>query len=364
MRFTQRVLAVFVAATIAVPAFAAEPAVTRADGFLLIWQSIQRPVETTREKPFTDVALADVAGEQITFAKARGIVSDDDTQFHPHDSMTLRAALLWIFRTRNVEQLKADGTVTFMELPEVEDIPLLAAKYDVSYENPDSVLTREELLDLMRKIDGGLRTEVHETSLYSEKFHGKGTAFGESFNMNALTAAHRSYPHNTLVRVTNTANGKTVTVRINDRGPFVQGRDMDLSLAAFTTISERSAGKINATFERLGDASMVRSCGDERAQTVITKGTVLTSGVPHGLALGASLRLSSSSYFVVRSVTYPDGNRSDVQDWISPGEEYVFKPSIAGAYEFRLGAVNGRVHRFLTEVVDCGSGETPQTPRE
>ena len=88
---------------------------------------------------------------------------------------------------------------------------------------------------MMRLLDQKLRDEVHEVSLYGEQFHGDGTAFGEKFDMYALTAAHRSFPHNTLVKVTNVENEKTVTVRINDRGPYVEGRDMDLSVAAFTT---------------------------------------------------------------------------------------------------------------------------------
>jgi len=70
-------------------------------------------------------------------------------------------------------------------------------------------------------------------SYYAEPYHGRRTASGEIFDTyQALTAAHRTLPFNTLVRVTNKANGREVDVRINDRGPFVDGRVIDLSLRA------------------------------------------------------------------------------------------------------------------------------------
>ena len=69
-------------------------------------------------------------------------------------------------------------------------------------------------------------------SYYAEKYHGRKTANGEIFNMNAMTCAHKTLPFNTVLRVTNLANGKNVQVRVNDRGPFVNGREIDLSKGA------------------------------------------------------------------------------------------------------------------------------------
>lgn len=69
-------------------------------------------------------------------------------------------------------------------------------------------------------------------SYYAAKFHGRRTASGESFNNNALTAAHRTLPFGSLVRVTNPGTGASVVVRINDRGPFTRGREIDVSRAA------------------------------------------------------------------------------------------------------------------------------------
>lgn len=73
-------------------------------------------------------------------------------------------------------------------------------------------------------------------SFYGRRFHGRRTASGERFDMNAMTAAHKTLPFGTNVRVTNPRNGKSVVVRINDRGPFSRTRDIDLSRAAATEL--------------------------------------------------------------------------------------------------------------------------------
>lgn len=69
-------------------------------------------------------------------------------------------------------------------------------------------------------------------SYYAAKFDGRRTASGERFDNGAMTAAHRTLPFGTLVKVTNVANGRSVIVRINDRGPFTRGRMIDVSRAA------------------------------------------------------------------------------------------------------------------------------------
>jgi rare lipoprotein A len=76
------------------------------------------------------------------------------------------------------------------------------------------------------------REEIGDASFYAGRHQGKPTASGEAFDKNALTAAHRSLPFGTRLEVTNLENDRSVVVRINDRGPFVRGRIVDLSLAA------------------------------------------------------------------------------------------------------------------------------------
>jgi len=79
-------------------------------------------------------------------------------------------------------------------------------------------------------------------SYYSMKYHNRKTASGERFDNYAMTAAHNSLPFGTRVIVLNINNGKTVVVKINDRGPFVKGRIIDLSRAAFAKIENIEKG--------------------------------------------------------------------------------------------------------------------------
>ncbi len=88
-------------------------------------------------------------------------------------------------------------------------------------------------------------------SFYGTKFNGRRTASGEKFNNSALTAAHLSLPFGSLVKVTNMRNGKTVVVRINDRGPHVKGRIIDLSKAAAKKIGIGRAGTARVSLEVL-----------------------------------------------------------------------------------------------------------------
>ena len=71
-----------------------------------------------------------------------------------------------------------------------------------------------------------------KASFYAKKFHGRKTASGERLHPDSMTCAHKSYPFGTLLRVYNPANGRSVNVRVTDRGPFVQGRIIDLSWSA------------------------------------------------------------------------------------------------------------------------------------
>lgn len=336
-------------------ALAVESSMSRKDAFLLIWQSISRPIEQVRKTSFSDIEKKENGADVLFYAKARGILEDEE-KFFPAQKATLEDVLLWIFRTRNVEPMDAGGSRMQSAMTDRKHVKDLALFYDLSYDNPAKSVTREQVLSYLRVIDEALRTEQHEVSLYSEKFHGKGGAFGEQFNMYDLTAAHRTFPHNTLVKVTNLRNGKSVTVRINDRGPYVKGRDMDLSLAAFLQIEDRSKGTMDATFERLGDSTLVNGCSDTRSQKRIGKAVLLTTGVPHRLPLGKTLTLSSIHPFVVRDIVYPDGMRAGMQTWVTRGEDFIFSPSIIGTYRFLLGSKDGHEREMRMEVVECGGG--------
>ena len=87
-----------------------------------------------------------------------------------------------------------------------------------------------------------MRARVGKASWYGALHHGRRTASGEAFDMNALTAAHRTLPLGTRVRVTNLWNGKAVEVRVNDRGPGIRDRLIDLSRRAAATLDAIDAG--------------------------------------------------------------------------------------------------------------------------
>ena len=81
-------------------------------------------------------------------------------------------------------------------------------------------------------------------SYYGPGLHGRRTASGERFNRHAMTAAHRSHPFGTRLKVTNPENGRSVVVTVNDRGPFTKGLSLDLSEAAAFQIGRRSTGPV------------------------------------------------------------------------------------------------------------------------
>ena len=86
-------------------------------------------------------------------------------------------------------------------------------------------------------------------SYYGRRFHGRPTASGERFDMNAMTAAHKTLPFGSMVRVTNTRNGNSVVVRVNDRGPFVRGRTIDVSRAAAEELGMVGSGRARVELE-------------------------------------------------------------------------------------------------------------------
>ncbi len=103
-----------------------------------------------------------------------------------------------------------------------------------------STLTAEEMLS----------AETY-ASYYGEAFNGKPTSSGEIFDMNAYTAAHKTLPFGTLLEVTNLENGKKVVVRVNDRGPFIANREIDLSKAAAVSLGMVSKGITRVSIKKV-----------------------------------------------------------------------------------------------------------------
>ena len=92
-------------------------------------------------------------------------------------------------------------------------------------------------------------TEYGQASYYADKYHNRKTASGQIYRHELMTAAHKRLPFGTIVKVTNVKNGKSVVVKINDRGPFVKGRVIDLSKSAFKSIGNISSGLLSVKIE-------------------------------------------------------------------------------------------------------------------
>lgn len=110
-----------------------------------------------------------------------------------------------------------------------------------------------------------LLVQKGKASFYAKKFSGRRTAYGEKVRAEALEGAHRTLPLNTLVEVTNTANDRSVIIRINDRGPFAKGRVIDMTYAAAKALGMISQGVANVSLRVVGKGQPVAFAADSLA---------------------------------------------------------------------------------------------------
>jgi rare lipoprotein A len=121
-------------------------------------------------------------------------------------------------------------------------------------------------------------------SYYAEPYHGRRTASGEVFDTyKAMTAAHRTLPFNTVVRVQNMANGKAVEVRINDRGPFIAGRIIDLSVRAARAIDMLRSGVVFVTLQILSPGTEPRRSASDTPLDAVHASALETLRAEDGL---------------------------------------------------------------------------------
>ena len=123
----------------------------------------------------------------------------------------------------------------------------IAAKIELPAEEPSVI----EKLNTVASNTVRKFSQTGTASWYGRQFHGRKSASGETFDMNAMTAAHRSLPLNCYIRVTNRNNGKSVVVKVNDRGPFHGNRVVDLSYGAAKQLGITSAGTAKVSIERV-----------------------------------------------------------------------------------------------------------------
>ena len=144
------------------------------------------------------------------------------------------------------------------------------------------------------------------SSWYGPNFHGKKTSNGEVYNMHARTAAHKTWPMDTMVKVRNLQNGRSTTVRINDRGPFVRGRIIDCSYTAGKEIGLDRMGIAKVSIEVVGFAGKVQSKSSiAKAQKTHTQTRVRLSNF--GVQVGAFKRYAGAQIYKKKHTSmYPE----------------------------------------------------------
>lgn len=164
-------------------------------------------------------------------------------------SITAFIALLMIFPIAN-----ADGKI-FKDAGKNDTIIMPVSEKRFSEEIDNDTIKKDTLsVEDEKKVEDILESTAHEISTgvvswYGGKFHGRKTASGEKYDKHELTAAHKSLPFGTKVKVTNIRNGKSVVVEINDRGPYAKSRVLDLSQAAFSEIGHTNTGVMQVEYE-------------------------------------------------------------------------------------------------------------------
>lgn len=209
---------------------------------------------------FIDTASSDWYTPYTEFARDKSIITGySDLTFRPDENINL-AETLKIFLGQ-----KANLSVEEVAQNLFNDTPAdswftpytayagklglinIAASNEIF---PDQEVTRGMLAEILYRESLSLQGYgFGKATFYGSSTDGKGTASGETFYSSLLTAAHKTLPFGTIVEVTNLDNGKSVQVKINDRGPYGPGRVLDLSKSAFSAIGSLSAGIINVEYK-------------------------------------------------------------------------------------------------------------------
>lgn len=222
-------------------------------------------VLAVEEEPFTDTPAGSWYTPYLAIAKEKGLINGyEDGSFHPEETINLAGALKIL--------LEASSDLDFqtLEYPNIEELLFYDTPYGEWYTpytmyagntgtiniyssnnvNPNQTMTRGYLAEIIYR--NSLAVEgfkFGKATFYGSAVQGSGTASGETFDMNAFTAAHKTLPFGSIVEVTNMANGKSVEVRITDRGPYGHGRVLDLSSGAFKELSSLGAGVIDVKYQ-------------------------------------------------------------------------------------------------------------------
>lgn len=217
---------------------------------------------TTNTRPFTDTPLSQWYTKYLIIAKQQGIIDGyADGSFQPDKTINLAESLKIYLESYSVITYPNIEDYIFADTPEDSWF----AKYtayagsegliNIHSENniyPNQEMTRGYTAEIIyRKLMSEQGYEFGKATFYGAAVQGHFTASGEVFDMYKMTAAHKTLPFGTMVEVTNLANGESVVVKINDRGPYGYGRVIDLSSSAFEEIAWLGTGVIYVQYEIL-----------------------------------------------------------------------------------------------------------------
>ncbi|MDQ6968274.1 MAG: septal ring lytic transglycosylase RlpA family protein [Mariprofundaceae bacterium] len=178
-------------------------------------------------------------------------------------------------------------------------------------------------------------------SWYGKKFHGRKTANGERYDMHAMSAAHKTLPLPTMVRVTNLDNGRSVVVRVNDRGPFVKNRIIDLSYAAARSLGYDQKGTARVRVQTL-DGNVVSSSPSPAITRVPKARTSNISNVSRGGASRYQTSTPDGSIYVQLGAFSAHSNADQLrQELVSSFPSVrVYHISQPDLYRVRIGPFN------------------------
>lgn len=248
--------------------FRAENTVNRAEALKMITLATElfnedeiEGGEAPEEGPFTDTPADEWFSKYLVAAKNAELINGySDGSFRPNTTINLAETLKLIFESYGDIPFDNTEEHLYVDTPLGEWLTKYTAHagergivniYSTNTVNPSQEMTRGYLAEIIYRTIMSRTQGYHfgKATYYGAALHGNGTASGETFDMYAMTAAHKTLPFGTMVKVTNLANGEYVEVKINDRGPYGYGRVIDLSSAAFEEIASLGTGVINVQYE-------------------------------------------------------------------------------------------------------------------
>ena len=216
-------------------------------------------------------------------------------------------------------------------------------------------------------------SEIGIASWYGDDFHDKRTANGETYNMRAITAAHRTLPLPSIVKVTNLENGKSIIARVNDRGPYLKNRIIDVSQKGAELLGYKNKGTAKVKVEILADESKAlkeamlskNNTSKTYANALPTNKIATTTGVnkPLTLAQNTTLKPAETGPFFVQVGAFSDFNKAQMlaDSMKRFGNVSIFEAYLSkdGVYRVRIGAYNSRNEalKILDRLLDYGHSD-------